>query len=336
MVAGTFGSLHKEGSMKMAKPIIISAGIDTSKDKLDTAIHGRAGGLVVENTPAGWQQLAAWLQQSGVERIGIEATGGYERGVLRYLQQVRFNVVLLQPLQVKAFAQMRLRRAKSDKLDAALIADFTHTMDATNKMPPDGRFDGLGELLTYIEQIEEDIARFKTRLEHMRDERVRQNIKDQIRSFTKQRLAEMRRLRDQIFAHADLKRRYNLVLSIPAIGIRTALSLVVRMPELGLVSREQAASLAGVAPFVQQSGKHQGQMHIGGGRARLRRSLFMAAFTGAFHWNPALMALYQRLVARGKGHKCAIIACARKLLIYANTVLARGTPWEKNSQLAAA
>jgi len=336
MVAGTFGSLHKEGSMKMAKSNIISAGIDTSKDKLDTAIHGRAGGLVVENTPAGWQQLAVWLRSAGVGRVGIEATGGYERGVLRYLQQDGFNVVLLQPMQVKAFARMRLRRAKSDKLDAALIADFTHTMDAGNKMAPDARFDGLGELLTYIEQIEEDIARFKTRLEHTRDERVRQNIKDQIKNFKKQRLAEMRRLRDQIFAHGDLKERYNLVLSIPAIGIRTALSLVVRMPELGLVSREEAASLAGVAPFVQQSGKHQGQMHIGGGRARLRRSLYMAAFTGAFNWNPALQALYQRLMARGKDHKCAIIACARKLLIYANTVVARGTPWEKNSQLATA
>lgn len=267
--------------MKMAKPTIISAGIDTSKDRLDTAIHGRAVRLVVENTPAGWQHLAAWLRQAGVERIGIEATGGYERGVLRDLQQAGFNVVLLQPLQVKAFAQMRLRRAKSDKLDAALIADFTDTMDAANKMPPDGRFDGLGELLTYIEQIEEDIVRFKTRLEHTRDERVRQNIKDQIRSFAKQRLAEMRCLRDQIFTHTDLKTRYNLVLSIPAIGIRTALSLVVRMPELGRVSREQAASLGGIAPFVHQAPRANAYRWWPGPVAAL-------ALHGGLHWGVQL------------------------------------------------
>jgi len=336
MVAGTFGSLHKEGSMKMTQPTIISAGVDTSKDKLDVAIRGRANGLKVANNAAGWQQLAAWLQQSGVEKIGIEATGGYERGAMRHLQSAGFNVVLLQPLAVKAFAQMRLRRAKSDKLDAVLIADFTHTMDAANKMPPDPRFDGLGELLTYIEQIEEDMACFKTRLEHLRDVRLQQNVKDEIKRFNKLRLVEIRRLRAQIFEHEDLKARYNLVLSIPAIGIRTALSLIVRMPELGLVSREEAASLAGVAPFVHQSGKYQGQTHIGGGRKRLRRSLYMAAFTGAFNWNPELQALYKRLTARGKDHKCATIACARKLLIYANTVLARGTPWEKTRPLTAA
>jgi len=322
--------------MKMANTTTITAGIDTSKDKLDIAIHGQSGGFIVENTAGGWQTLAARLRGAGVGRIGIEATGGYERGAMRYLQKARFDVVLLQPLQVKAFARMRLRRAKSDKLDAALIADCTHTMDAYNKMPPDPRFDALADLLTYIEQIEEDIVRFKTRLEQTRDGRLRKNIKDQIKHFKKQRVAELRRLRDQIFAHGDLAGRYKLLLSIPTIGARTALSLVVRMPELGLVSREQAAALAGLAPFVHQSGKHKGETHIGGGRARLRRSLYMAAFTGAFHWNPALMALYKRLTARGKSHKCAVIACARKLLIFANTVLARGTPWEEARPIPAA
>jgi len=336
MVAGTLGSFDKEGSMKMAQSSIISAGIDTSKDKLDIAIHGQAGRLVVENAVAGWQQLAAWLRQSAVERVGIEATGGYERGVMRHLQTGGFNVVLLQPLAVKAFAQMRLRRAKSDRLDAVLIADFTHTMEAANKMPPDARFDSLGELLTYIEQIEADIVCFKTRLEHLRDARLRQNVKDDIKRLKKLRLEEIRRLRAQIFEHDDLKARYLLVLSIPAIGIRTALSLIVRMPELGLVSREEAASLAGLAPFVHQSGQYQGQMHIGGGRKRLRRPVYMAAFTGAFHWSPELQALYKRLTARGKDHKCALIACARKLLIYANAVVARGTPWEPDRPLTAA
>ena len=314
--------------MKMADNSVITAGIDTSKDKLDTAIHGQADSLVVQNETAGWKKLADWLKQSGVTRVGIEATGGYERGALRYLQQVGFTVILLQPLQVKAFGKLMLRRAKSDQLDAALIAHCTHTIDAYNKMAPDARFDALGDRLTYIEQIEEDIARFKTRLEHIGDTRLRRTVGADIKRLKKRRLDELMCLRKAVREHDDLAKRYTLVESIPTIGARTALSIVVRMPELGQLSREQAASLAGLAPFVHQSGKFKGETHIGGGRARLRRSLYIAALPGAFRWNPELKALYERLVARGKSPKCALVACARKLLIFANAVVARGTPWE--------
>jgi transposase len=117
------------------------------------------------------------------------------------------------------------------------------------------------------------------------------------------------------------------VLSIPGIGERTAIAIIVRMPELGRVSREQAAVLAGLAPFDDDSGSRRGQRHIAGGRARLRRSLYAAAFSAAFHWNQALKAFYARLLSAGKSHTTAIAACARKLLIYANTVVQRGTPW---------
>jgi transposase len=128
-------------------------------------------------------------------------------------------------------------------------------------------------------------------------------------------------------AHEDLGRRLDLVLSIPGLGERTAIALIVRMPELGRVSREEAAALAGLAPYDDDSGKHKGQRHIAGGRGRLRRSLFAATLPAAFRWNKALIELYTRLTARGKAHNAALIACARKLLIYANTVVRRGTPW---------
>jgi len=321
--------------MKMADNTIITAGIDTSKDKLDIAIHGQASGLIVQNQTAGWKKLAVWLKQSGVTRVGIEATGGYERGALRYLQKAGLLVILLQPLQVKAFAKLTLRRAKSDRLDAALIAQCTHMINAHNKMAPDQRFDALGDHLTYIEQIEEDIVRFKTRREHIGDARLRRTADSDIKRLKQRRLAELMCLREAIRKHDDLAARYTLVLSIPTIGARTALSIVVRLPELGQLSREQAASLVGLAPFVHESGKFKGETHIGGGRARLRRSLYIAALPGAFRWNPELKALYERLVARGKSPKCALVACARKLLIFANTVVARGTPWEKTRPVAA-
>jgi len=322
--------------MKMVDTSIITAGIDTSKEKLDIAIHGQAERLRVENTTAGWKQLAAWLKRAGVSRVGIEATGGYERGVMRYLQKLELTVVLLQPLQVKAFAKLTLRRAKSDTLDAQLIAQCTHMTDAYNKMAPDPRFDPLADQLTFIEQMEDDLVRFKTRLEHVSEARLRRIVKDDIKRLVRRRLDEIKSLRAAICQHGDLARRYMLVSSIPTVGVRTALTIIVRMPELGQVSREEAAALAGLAPFVHESGKHKGQTHIGGGRAQLRRSLYLAALPGASFWNPALKAHYQGMIARGKSPKCALVACARKLLIFANAVVARGTPWEATRPATAA
>ena len=147
------------------------------------------------------------------------------------------------------------------------------------------------------------------------------------------RTDELRRLIAALRSHADLARRFELVLSVSGIGERTALALVLRMPELGKLSREQAAALAGLAPFVQQSGRWTGEPHIAGGRSRLRRSLYAAALPAAFRWNSALKALDRRLIERGKPHTVALVACARKLLIFANTVVARGTPWtDKTAQ----
>ena len=305
-----------------------SAGIDVSKDKLDLAIYGKESPLIVANTEVGWAEAVAWFQQAQVCLVGLEATGGYERGVRRFLEDRGFTVDLMQPLQVKAFAKMGLRRAKSDWLDATLIAHCTHTRAQQAKAAPDARFDALSDHLSYIEQIEEDIARSKARLEHISEPRVRRTVAADIARFTKRLAREIALLRAEIDIHDDLAKRFVLLLSIPTIGQRTALTLVVGMPELGRVSREQAASLAGLAPFVRESGQSKGQSHIGGGRPRVRRALYMAALPGAFRWNPVLQAFYKRLVGRGKSGKCALVACARKLLVIANAVVARGTPWE--------
>jgi transposase len=311
----------------MTKSTMLTAGIDTAKDKLDIAIHGQPNTWTVTNSLPGWKRLAGELAAAGVERIGIEATGGYERGVTRHLQAAGFIVVVLQPLQVKAFAKLHLRRAKNDRIDAMLIAACTVALDARNKLPPDPRFDALTDHLTFIEQLEEDIARYKTRLEHISDARLRRSVNADIARLEKRCAGELKRLIGALRGHADLAHRFELVLSVPSIGERTALAIVLRLPELGQVSREEAAALAGLAPFVHQSGKRRGETHIGGGRGRLRRSLYAAALPGAFRWNPALKALYARLMARGKTHKSALVACARKLLVFANTVVARGTPW---------
>ena len=309
----------------------VTAGIDTAKAKLDVAIHGQAGTLGVANTKAGWTALAAHFARHGVGRVGIEATGGYERGVIGHLRGLGLCVVLFQPLQIKAFAALHLRRAKHDRLDAALIAACAFMLDASNKMAPDPRFDALADQLTFIEQIEEDLVRCKTRLEHTPPGRMSSIVLADIKRLATRRAAQLRHLVAAIGGHGDLAQRLALVLSIPGIGERTALALVVRMPELGQVSREEAAALAGLAPFVRQSGSSDGKRHIGGGRERLRRSLYAATLPAAFHWNPALKRFYARLIAAGKGHKVAMVACARKLLVFANTVVQRGTPWQDRS-----
>jgi transposase len=303
-----------------------TAGIDTAKDKLDVAIHPTRTRLAVPNSRGGFERLAAELRRLGVGRVGIEATGGYERGVVKHLRQAGFTVVLLQPLQVKAFAKLHLKRAKNDRLDADLIAACVGLLDPPNASR-DPRIEPLADTLTFVEQLEDDLVRAKTRLEKTAAPRLRRIIAGDIERLTRRKAAELKRIAQALRRHPDLARRLDLIASVPGIGERTALAILIRMPEIGTISREQAAALAGLAPFDDDSGKHRGERHIAGGRQRLRRSLYAAALPAAFRWNTALTALYRRLTARGKPHKLALVACARKLIIFANTVVQRDAPW---------
>ncbi len=304
----------------MTNVSITTAGIDTSKLKLDIAIHQRSERWQVANALPGWRALAVSLAKAAVTRVGIEATGGYERGVVEHLRAAGFTVLVMQPIQVKAFGRVHLRRAKNDALDAVLIAACAATLDPP-KIAPDPRLAELAGHLTFLEQIEEDIARFKVRLEHVDEPRLRRIVTSDIARLKARRAAQIRDIAKRLRSQDDLARRLELVLSIPGIGERTALALIIRMPELGQISREEVAALAGLAPFDDDSGLRKGQRHIAGGRSRLRRSLFAAALPAAFRWNKALVDLYARLIAKGKAHNSALTACARKLLIYANTVV---------------
>lgn len=312
----------------MSKSITIAAGIDTAKAKLDVAIHGRKQHWQFVNAAAGWDELAKLMRASKVTRIGIEATGGYERDVVERLRKAGFVVVVLQPLQVRAFAQLTLSRAKNDRIDAGLIAACTAWRDSVRE-PPDPRLAPFADQLTFIEQTEEDIARIKVRLEHVRDTGMRQTMLDDVARLKQRRATMIAKLTTAVRRHDDLAKRLDLVMTIDGIATRTALALIIRMPELGRLSRGQAAALIGLAPFVHESGKRKGESHIAGGRSRPRKSLYSAALPAAFRWNRQLVDLYQRLIAAGKPHKVALVACARKLVVFANAVLARATPWTK-------
>jgi transposase len=317
----------------MSKHSMVCAGIDTGKRKLQVALNERPERREVDNTAAGHKRLADWLRQHRVKRVGIEASGGYEQALVAELRRRSFVVIVFQPAQVRAYAIFHLQRAKNDKIDAALIASCAA---ATKKIhaPPDPRLAPFAEHLTMIEQVIEDIAVLKNRFESCRDTRIRQAWKAEIARLKKLEKTELKSLVAAIREHRDLGERLDLIYSVDGIGLPTAVAILIRMPEIGRVTREQAAALAGLAPYDDDSGALVGARHILGGRERLRRALYTAALAAAFYWNPQLITLYKRLIGAGKVHKVALIACARKLLIFANTVVARGTPWTGQPQAA--
>ena len=318
----------------MAKGNTVCAGIDTGKRKLDVAIDGRGEQLQVENTAEGHQALLEWLRRHKVKRIGIEASGGYELAIVMALRRNRFVVVVFQPAQVRAYAKFHLQLAKNDKIDAALIAACTAAIKKIHDAP-DPRLQPFAERLTLIEQIREDMKLYKNRIETCRDPRIQKLWKEEISRLAKRERAELKALVAAIREHRDLARRLDLIYSVGGAGMPSAVGILVRMPEIGQLSREQVAALAGLAPYDDDSGERSGARHIDGGRKRLRRVLYTAALPASFFWNPQLMALYKRLRAAGKVHKVALIACARKLLIVINTVVARGTPWQATPPSAA-
>ena len=303
------------------------AGIDVGKSRLDVAVHGLEDETAVDNRPQGLSELVAWLQAREVGRVGLEATGGYERAARGALEAAGFEVVVHQPIEVRRFAQMKRWRAKTDRLDARLIAAATAQIDAV-RAAQDPRLTELAEWLTAYEQITDQAAQLKTFLEHVTLAGVKQAIGDQIQGMTALKATLAAQILKGLKAHEDLAARLHLLLSLPGFGPIVAATHVIRMPELGSMQRGQAASLIGVAPFARDSGKYKGQRFIGGGRARPRRMLYLAALA-AKRWDPNLKAFAERLTARGKPSKLIIVAVMRKLVEAANLVLSRGQPWLK-------
>jgi transposase len=313
--------------MEQKKPNTPIAGVDVGKAQLDAAIHGSEDMLQVANKPGGFSELIGWLKAREVGRVGLEATGGYERGLRVALEAAGFEVVVHQPLEVRLFARLKRRLAKNDRLDAALIAAATAQVDAV-RAAQDPRLVDLAERLTAYEQVTDLAAQLKTALEHVTLKDLARDIRAQVASLTRLKAKLILRVLTVIKAHADLLNRFRLLLSLPGVGSVVAATLVVRMPELGALRRGQAAALIGVAPFDRDSGQWKGLRFIAGGRSRPRRMLYLAALA-AKRCDPGLKAFALSLIQRGKPAKVAIVAVMRKLIEAANLVLGRGQPWLK-------
>lgn len=303
------------------------AGVDVGKRRLDVAVHGLEDAAMVANAPAGIAELIVWLRTREVGRVGLEASGGYERMARQALEAAGFEVVVHQPLEVRLFARLKRRRAKNDRLDAQLIAAATAQVE-TVRAARDPQLADLAERLTAYELVTDKAADLKALLESLAAKDLAATVRAALRSLERTKARLLADILARLKSRPDLLNRYRLLTSLPGVGPVVAATLVVRMPELGSMRRGQAAALLGVAPFDRDSGQWRGQRFIQGGRDRPRRMLYLAALA-ARRCSPGLKAFAETLAARGKAKKLVLVAVMRKLIEAANLVLSRGRPWLK-------
>ena len=301
-------------------------GIDVSKDRLDVYVLPFEEAWAVPRDAEGLAELCNRLQGlSGV--VALEATGGYENVVAATLSSASIPLVVVNPAQVRAFAKALGQRAKTDPIDARVIARFAEATKPLVRPLPDQATQMLGHLLARRRQIVEMMASESQRLPRTELARVRKSI-ERLLAALKRELADIDHDIDDTMRGSPVWReKENLLASVPGIGRIIARTLVADLPELGTLGRKQIGALAGLAPFVRQSGKWKGQAHIGGGRPTVRTALFLGAQV-AKRCNPVLKAFYQRLLAAGKSKMVATIAVAHKLLIILNAILRDKTPWQ--------
>lgn len=303
-------------------------GVDVSKDKLEVFVDSTGEAFSVPNTPAGVADLAARLLAlpAPVALVVVENTGGYERRCAVDLMDAGLPVALVNPRRTRDFARAVGRLAKNDRIDARLLAEFGRRVGPrrSERVPEDRAL--LDELVGRRRQLVAMRAAESVRLQQASGRAVVASVEKHLRQLSAQVHELDRRIAKMVEDDDDWRGRAALLRSVPGVGQAVAATLVAEMPELGSVSRQFIAALAGVAPYDDQSGKWHGKRHCSGGRASVRCALYMAALT-ARRFNPVVKALADRLKAAGKPHKLVMIACIRKLLTILNAVVRRGTPW---------
>jgi len=306
-------------------------GIDVSKDKLDWCIRGAARATAA-NTAAGCAALAKELGRRGIRLAVMEARGGYERPMAAALRQLGIRVLIVSPKRVRDFAKAAGRRAKNDPIDADTIAWFGEIFIREGGAQPDPAREQLAALVAERQDIVAMRVQCLNRDEHQSPALCRKLRKDMIR-FLDQAIAKLDAAIAALIAQSQpLAERAALLASVPCLGRQTVAALLAWLPELGEIPNAQVAALVGVAPFDDDSGKHRGARHIAGGRRELRNILYMAVLGGATQHNPTLKAFYQRLLAKGKLAKVALVACIRKLPTILNIMVARNQPWQPPAQ----
>ena len=298
----------------------LSAGVDIGATWLDLGFYPSARPIRARNDEAGIETIVAALRARGVGRVAIEAIGGYARKLTAALIEAGVTVFTVNPRRIKAFRDAEGLIAKTDKLDAGLIARFAHAMAHELRPLSDAGQAALKALSTRRRQLTESIAVEKTRLKQAFDAPIVESCREMIAILEEKRRAIETELDRRIQAEARMARRRAILASIPGIAARISALVVVEMPELGLIDRKAAASLAGHAPHPSQSGLSQGRNAISGGRPCLRAAFYMAALNAVRH-HPRFKQIYRDLRAAGKPAKVALVAIARRIVVIANALL---------------
>lgn len=305
----------------------LAAGVDVGKLWLDVAVEPLGRSFREANGEAGIARLVTHLQRAGARRVILEAIGPYGWPAVRGMQAAGLEVGLVNPRRIKAFRDAEGRRAKTDRLDAKLIARFALHMSEQLRPLPSAEQQQLRALATRRRQLVEMIAMEKTRLKQAEMDLLAQSHRRAIASLGEQRQAVEAEIAARLAADPALSRRYDILTSLPGVGPQTATALITDLPELGTADRRAIASLAGLAPHPNRSGLAPGRNQIAGGRPCVRAALYMAALS-ASRCHPRYKADYRQLRDQGKPAKVAIIAVARKLLVLANTLVRNDTPYD--------
>ena len=310
-----------------------AVGIDVSKDKLDAHVLPGGERFSVSRDAGGIEDLIKHIRPLEPSIIAVEATGGFERVVAAGIAAAGLALVVVNPAQVRAFAHSLGQRAKTDPIDAAVIARFVEATRPEIRPLPDEETQLLSDLVTRRAQIIQMIVAERQREKRAINRHVRKSLARLIKALEK----EINSVDDEIdgaLRNSPLWReKEDLLASIPGVGDITIRTVLADLPELGMLDRRKIASLVGYAPFTRQSGQWRGKSFIAGGRSHVRSVIYMAAMT-AKRCNPVLKAFYERLLAGGKPKKVALVAVARRLLTIMNAVLRDKTPWRAEPLLA--
>ena len=300
-------------------------GIDVSKLWLDVAVLQTGLAFRVGNDAAGWAELIGRLKGRKVRAIGLEPSGGYERGLAKALRKAGLPVRLVNPYRLRQYARALGRLAKNDRIDAQMIARFTAELP-TREPRHDPLIEQMAELVVARRQLSEDKVRLGNQLEQVRDPILRRMTTRRLRRIETEILLIGRRLAQIVASDEALAAKDRLIQSFCGAGPVFSHTLLALVPEIDEADRREIAALIGVAPFDDDSGKRTGKRSIWGGRAEVRKVLYMAALAAA-RCNPALKAFRERLIAAGKTPKVALIAVARKMLGIIIAMLRTGQPW---------
>lgn len=304
-----------------------SVGIDVSKAQLDVHLRPEGRSFKVPNTAGGHALLLAQLPVPGTCRITLEATGDYERRAVAELVDAGHYVSVVNPRQIRDYAKALGILAKTDRIDAQVIARFGAEAKPRPVVKLPEKQVELDQLVTRRRQLTQLRVAEENRFRDGLTKLVRQSVRRSITALNQDIARLDRAILDLVQSDDDWKQRFELLKTVPGVGDATAAALVAELPELGQLNRQQISALVGLAPYADDSGRHRGKRSIRGGRKALRSALDMAALSASQH-NPVLKAFCQRLKQRGKEGKVYLTACMRKLLVILNTMVKQKTSWK--------